>query len=71
VKSEKDIDEILREYIPLLVSIQRSRIFISPEGVTTEELDKNISKIRERVKKEGFLLGDRLHIRKFGNKRRT
>jgi len=71
VKSEKDIDEIAREYIPLLVSIQRNRIFISPEGVTTEELDKNISKIRERVKKEGFSLGDRLHIRKFGNKRRT
>ncbi|MCK9352149.1 MAG: 7-carboxy-7-deazaguanine synthase QueE [Candidatus Paceibacterota bacterium] len=71
VKNEDDIDEILREYIPMLSGVSKERIFISPEGVTSEELDSVIKKVRERVLSEGFILGDRLQIRKHGNKRRT
>lgn len=70
-RNENDIEEILSVYIPVLSSVPKERIFISPEGVSAEELDAVLSKIRKRVLEEGFLLGDRLHIRKHGNKRRT
>jgi organic radical activating enzyme len=71
VKNEADIDELIKTYEPYIFSVQRNRIFISPEGVTTEALDSVADKIVWRVAKEGYNLGDRLHIRKYGNKRRT
>jgi organic radical activating enzyme len=71
VRNENDIEEILNVYIPMLSSVPKERIFISPEGVNVKELDAVLSKIRNRVLREGFALGDRLQIRKQGNKRRT
>ncbi len=71
VRDEKDIDEIVRDYLPLLEGVPKDRIYISPEGKSTEELDAALEKVRERVEREGFMLGDRLHVRKHGDVRRT
>jgi organic radical activating enzyme len=70
VKNEEDIDELIKTYDPYIFSVQKNRIFISPEGVTAEALDEVTDKIIWRVAKEGYILGDRLQIRKYGNMRR-
>ncbi len=72
VQNEKDISEIIQDYyMPHLYDFPRERIYISPEGKDAEALDKIRESVRGRVEKEGFILGDRLQIRKYGNKRRT
>lgn len=71
VQNENDIDEIIGDYLPHLAGFPRSRIFISPEGRDTETLDAVIDRTSGRVSKEGFVLGDRLQIRRYGDKRRT
>ncbi|MFA6566383.1 MAG: hypothetical protein WCT48_06575, partial [Candidatus Paceibacterota bacterium] len=71
VKNEEDIDELVKTYDPYIFTMQKNRIFISPEGVTADALDEVIAKIIWRTAKEGYNLGDRLQIRKHGNKRRT
>lgn len=71
VRGEKDIDEIIRDYLPLLPGVPKDRIYISPEGQSAEELDAVLEKVRARVAQEGFMLGDRFHVRQHGNKRRT
>lgn len=71
VRGEKDIDEIVRDYLPLLEGAPKDRIYISPEGKSAEEIDAVIEKVRDRVAREGFVLGDRLHVRKYGDTRRT
>jgi organic radical activating enzyme len=71
VKNEADIDEILKSYEPYIFSVQKNRIFVSPEGITADALDGVIAKIIWRAAKEGYHLGDRLQIRKHGNRRRT
>ncbi|MBI4114468.1 MAG: 7-carboxy-7-deazaguanine synthase QueE [Candidatus Niyogibacteria bacterium] len=71
VRDEKDIDEIMNDYMPLLEDFPRERIYISPEGVDAKTLDEVREKVRDRVEQEGFMLGDRLQIRKYGNRRRT
>ncbi len=71
VRDEKDIDEIAADYMPLLEGVPKDRIYISPEGKIAEELDAVLEKIHDRVAQEGFVLGDRLHVRKYGDVRRT
>ncbi len=71
VKNETDIDEIVRDYLPLLEGFPRERIYISPEGRDAETLDKVRELVKSRVESEGFTLGDRLQIKKYGDKRRT
>jgi len=71
VKNEEDIDELIKSYDPYIFSVQKNRIFISPEGITADALDDVIAKIIWRVAKEGYNLGDRLQIRKHGDKRCT
>ena len=71
VKNEADIDEIIRDYIPILNDFPRDRIYISPEGRDAVTLDVVRELVIKRVEKEGFTLGDRLQIKKYGDKRRT
>lgn len=71
VKNEADIDEIVRDYLPLLEGFPRERIYISPEGRDAETLDKIRELVKSKVESEGLTLGDRLQIKKYGDKRRT
>lgn len=71
VQDEKDIDEVVTDYLPLLEGVPKDRIYISPEGKSAEALDAVLEKVRARVEKEGFVLGDRVHVRKHGDVRRT
>ncbi len=71
VETIADIDEILRDYLPIIPDLPRNRIYIMPQGTNVESIDTIRENMRMRVEKEGFVLGDRQHIRKHGNKRRT
>ncbi len=71
VSGASDIREIEDTYMPLLAGVDRKRICISPEGVSVEQIDRGRADVADAVRQAGFTLGDRLHIRRFGNKRRT
>ncbi|HRH94161.1 MAG TPA: 7-carboxy-7-deazaguanine synthase QueE [Candidatus Peribacteria bacterium] len=66
-----DVDEIEREYLPHLKGLPDGRIFLSPEGVTVEAIDQARERVAKRAAELGFVLGDRQHIRLYGNKRKT
>ncbi|PAF41994.1 7-carboxy-7-deazaguanine synthase QueE [Helicobacter sp. 11S03491-1] len=51
------------------LNLKNNQIYLMPQGVSLEELDKNISKIYLLCLQEGFCLSDRLHIRIWGDKR--
>jgi hypothetical protein len=71
VRNVDDIHEIKKIYLPLLPDVDPKMIYISPEGVTAEEIDQVCSVVADEVEKLGFVLGDRRHIRLHGKKRRT
>lgn len=71
VNSRLDIDEIIRDFTPHLATFPRERIYISPEGLDVVTLDRVREEVRDQVDSLGFRLGDRLHIRRYGNQRRT
>lgn len=66
-----DLQEIDTEYMPLLAGVSGSRIFVSPEGRTVQRLDEVRNGVSEGVASRGWVLGDRQHIRLFGDRRRT
>ncbi len=66
-----DVEEIEREYLPLIPDFPRNRIYISPEGLTVDAIDRVRERVATTVDGLGFVLGDRRHIRLYGNKRRT
>lgn len=51
------------------LNLKNNRIYLMPQGVSVEELDKNIQKIYPICLQEGFCLSDRIHIRIWGDKR--
>lgn len=51
------------------LNLKNNRIYLMPQGVSVEELDKNIQKIYPLCLQEGFCLSDRIHIRIWGDKR--
>lgn len=53
----------------LKLNLKNNRIYLMPQGVSVEELDKNIQKIYPLCLQEGFCLSDRIHIRIWGDKR--
>lgn len=71
VRGVEDVREIAEVFLPLLGAIERARISVSPEGVDAEQLDRELAVVRPLALSYGFTVGDRLHIRKFGNRRRT
>lgn len=71
VSDAADVREIEREYLPLIPDFPRNKIFVSPEGLTVEGIDRVRSSVADAVAELGFALGDRRHIRLHGNKRRT
>lgn len=51
------------------LNLKNNRVYLMPQGVSVEELDKNIQKIYPLCLQEGFCLTDRIHIRIWGDKR--
>lgn len=51
------------------LNLKNNRVYLMPQGVSVEELDKNIQKIYPLCLQEGFCLSDRIHIRIWGDKR--
>ncbi|PAF53727.1 hypothetical protein BKH42_04305 [Helicobacter sp. 13S00482-2] len=60
----KEIKDILSN-----IKLKNNRIYLMPQGISEEELDKNIQKIYPICLQEGFSLTDRIHIRIWGDKR--
>ncbi len=71
VANVDDVEEIEREYLPLFPDFPRSRVYVSPEGLTVDAIDRVRDNVATTVQGLGFVLGDRRHIRLYGNKRRT
>lgn len=66
---QKQIAELLKrpEFLNWQIEIETNSTIVPIK----ETLDKIIKLVRNTVKNEGFTLGDRLQIRKYGDKRRT
>ncbi|MFA7308996.1 MAG: methyltransferase domain-containing protein [Patescibacteria group bacterium] len=71
VEEEKDIDEIVKDYLPILKGISRDKIYIMPQGDTAEKLDVIKGVIEDRTRLEGFNLSDRLQVREYGSQRES
>jgi len=67
VCNEEDLGEI-RELVNNF-SIPREKVFLMPEGITSEQLKEKRLWIAEICKKEKFIMTGRLHIDIWGNKR--
>lgn len=71
VRDIDDLEEIQREYVPLLDGLAPGRIYISPEGLTVDQIDGIRERVVDAVRQMGFVMGDRRHVRLYGNKRQT
>ena len=71
VSTEDHIREIVSDFLPLLNGLPDGRIYLSPEGIDVSTIDEVRARIVGSAGDHGFILGDRQHIRLFGNKRRT
>lgn len=67
ITCEADLLEV-RHLIKIL-SIPPQKVWIMPEGTTSEELDKNRKWLVDVCIREGWNFTDRLHVTIFGNKR--
>ncbi len=67
-KSETLIDEFVNKYGAALKNV---KIYIMPEGVTTEAMEKKTGAAMAYCGKKGYLFTPRLQIYLFGNKRAT
>ena len=69
VSSEEDIAEI--KAIVLGNHLDKDKVYIMPEGITVEALDKHTKLVQTLAEKEGYQITDRLQIRRYGQKRRV
>ncbi len=60
IQKEKDIEEVIG--LKERVGIERTKIYLMPEGKTPEELKEKRKMVFELSKKYGFKFSDRLHI---------
>lgn len=67
--SESDINEI--KDLQIKVGFKNEDIYLMPEGITSEDLNKNRLKTIEACKKFNYNYTDRIHILVWGNKRGT
>lgn len=71
VETLEDLSEIDAHVLPHVPDFPRNRVYISPEGTSVERIDAVRALIESKVRELGFKLGDRWHIRMYGNVRRT
>lgn len=66
VMTEEDIREIITDFLPY---ISHDKVVIMPQGVTSEEVNRNAQNIVDYVKRYGFRLMTRLQVDLWGAKR--
>lgn len=66
----EDVNEVER-LLTELPTVDRGRVLLMPQGITTEELHRRDPWIVEACKTHGFRYCPRLHIDLFGNRRGT
>ncbi len=71
VTGPKDLQEIDDDYGPHLAGLPPGRVYVSPEGRTVARLDEVLESVRKGVAERAWVLGDRDHIRRYGDMRRT
>mmetsp|Transcript_20357 Transcript_20357/g.35005 ORF Transcript_20357/g.35005 Transcript_20357/m.35005 type:complete len:290 (-) Transcript_20357:113-982(-) len=69
IGNPRDLQEV--EDILAHVSIPKSRVFLMPEGVTAEAINRTSEWLVEVCKKSGYMYSHRLHLILFGSKRGT
>lgn len=67
VNTEEDIEEIIKKYVEPL-NIPNDNIYLMPQGMTHEQLNKRAEWVVEQCKKHGWNYSDRVHVRIWGNK---
>jgi len=70
VTSAKDLEEIENDFIRPF-SLDVNRIVVMPQGITSDELQINMRKIVEAVKKRGYRLMGRLQCEIWGGRRKV
>lgn len=70
VMNNNDIDEIEADFVKKY-SLDVSKIILMPQGVTSDEVKKNMIKVVEYSKKKGYRLMGRLHCDIWGARRRV
>ena len=67
ISSEKDLEEV--KYLQEILNIPNDKVWLMPEGLTTEQLNKRRVWLMELCEKYGYNFTDRLHIIAYGDKR--
>ncbi|MEM8954338.1 MAG: 7-carboxy-7-deazaguanine synthase QueE [Verrucomicrobiota bacterium] len=60
----REVGEMVKRF-----GLERSRVFLMPEGVTEAALNARAGWVAEVCDVEGYRFGDRLHVRRFGGGR--
>ena len=60
VMNNNDIDEIETDFVQKY-SLDVNKIIVMPQGITSGEIKKNMTRVVERAKKKGYRLMGRLH----------
>ena len=68
VSKKEDLIEI-KEILEILRVVDKSEVFLMPEGITKSQLNKKRKWLFNVCIKEGYNYTDRLHILAYGNKR--
>lgn len=68
VADEQDVEEVQKDLVEPL-GLDRDKIVLMPEGVTSEEIMRNARAIVETVKRKGFRMLGRLHCDLWGTER--
>jgi 7-carboxy-7-deazaguanine synthase len=66
----EDVEEVLA-ILSHLPEVDRSKVLLMPQGVTSEDLRQRSLWLVDRCKEQGFRFCPRLHIELFGNRRGT
>jgi organic radical activating enzyme len=62
VASPADVQEVVRDFLPILHDVKRSRISLSPMGDNSPTIRRTQKDVTPIAEKYGFPVGDRLHI---------
>lgn len=68
VMSEADVDEVVRDFLP---HVDREKVVLMPQGVTTQEVQENARRVVEAAKRHGFRMLGRLQVDIWGARRRV
>lgn len=68
VMTNEDVEEVEKDFLP---HIDKDRVILMPQGVTSKEVQHNAQNVVEIAKSKGYRLMDRLHVDIWGARRRV